>query len=90
MTNLIQYYYDYFLNEKNDGYFLLKSSIALKVLFWKYGRCIEDGSAVLFVNLPQDKKEKYIEQAKRFYSEPEQVHTASKVAYMLNLITSND
>lgn len=90
MQPLIQYYHDYFSNEKNDGYLLLKSSIALKVLLWKYGRCVDDGSAGLFVNLSEDKKQKYIGQAKRFYSEPEHIHIASKVAYMINLITSND
>ena len=88
MMPLIQYYVDYFNDENNNGFLLLKSSVCLNVLSYLHSKFIRDNEAVELKDLPQDKKEKYWELAKQYYSETDKRTQASKTCYVLELITS--
>ncbi len=88
MIELIRYYVDYFLDENNDGFLLLKSSVCLNLLNYHHRLFIRDNEAVELKDLPQDKKEKYWNLAKQYYSETDKRTQASVAAYTLELITS--
>ena len=89
MQPLIQYYYDYFINEKNDGYRLLVSSVCLKVLNGLYDRFIMDSIKPIEM-LDESLKLKYWEQAKKFYTGQQQQIRAMKAAYTLESITGKN
>lgn len=89
MTPLIQYYYDYFTNEKNDGYRLLCSSVCVNMLNGLYLCFMKDGIEPL-ENLPQERKEKLWSHAIKYYPEKEKRIRASKAGYVLELITAKN
>jgi hypothetical protein len=86
MQPLIQYYYDYFINEKNDGYSLLVSSVCLKICGGLYDRFIMDSIKPIEM-ITDTEKRIYWEQAKRFYSDETTRVKAMKACYVLVSIT---
>lgn len=89
-NELIQLYYDYFTNPKNDGWRLLGSSVCIIVLLELYKKFLDKKEIVSIEELPTDKKQIYWDMAGRFYQNPTYRIKASKAAYVLELITSNE
>ena len=86
---LIKYYYDYFINDKNDGWLLLKSSVCLILLNELYTTFTSEGITPIEA-LTEIEKKKYWEAACKMYDSKDVRITAAKAAYVLNLITSKD
>lgn len=89
MSPLIQYYYSYFMDENNDGYRLLCSSVCVNMLNGIYLCFIKEGIEPL-ESLPQEKKQMFWEQAIKYYPDTERRMRASRAAYVLTLITSTE
>lgn len=89
MSPLIRYYYDYFMDENNDGYRLLCSSVCVNMLNGIYLCFMKEGIEPL-ESLSQEKKEMFWEQAIKYYPDTERRIRASKAAYILTLITSTE
>lgn len=89
MTALIQYFYNYFIDEKNDGFLLLNGSVCLKVMNGLYDKFVLDSIKPIEM-LDEEQKQKYFTQSKRFYTErPKQIE-AMKAAYILESITGKN
>ncbi len=84
-------YVDYYNKHGEDKTydFCLKTGVALSVLCSLYERFVKEGIADM-ANLPQEKKEKFWIVACKYYPEMPERLKASKAAYVLSLITSND
>ena len=89
MQPLIQYYYDYFTDPKNDGYLLLCSSVALGRLNGLYDRFVMDSIKPIEM-IEEEEKKKYWQQALRFYPDTETRITAMKAAYTLVSLTGKN
>lgn len=89
MNPIIQYYYNYFIDEKNDGFNLLCSSVCLLILNGLYNRFVMDSIKPIEM-LDEEQKKRYWEQAKRFYSDKEKRIEAMKAAYTLESITGKE
>mgnify|MGYP001135315266 CR=1 FL=1 len=89
MTLLIQYYYNYFLDESKDGYKLLCSSVCLKLMNELYKKFMKEGIDSI-ESLPKEKKEKFWEHSGKYYQDKEKRIEAVKTAYVLQLITSTE
>lgn len=89
MTKLIQYYYDYFTEPKNDGYNLLVSSVALKILNGLYDKFVMDSIKPIEM-ISEEEKQKYWNQALRFYAGETKRIEAMKAAYVLVSITGKN
>jgi len=86
---LIRYYSDYFLDKNTkEPFTLLCSTVCLNLLCFHHTLFLRDGAAVEIKDLPQDKKEKYWDIAKKFQTETDKRIKASTAAYVLELITS--
>lgn len=72
-----------------DCWIVIKCSVPLILLHELYNRTIKEGG-IPIEGLSVDKKLKYYSIACKYYNEPELRIKASKAAYMLALITSND
>ncbi len=72
-----------------DGYMIIKLSVPYIMLFELYNKFVKDGVAKI-EDLPKEKKQKYWNIAKKYYSEEDKAIKASKAAYTLALITSTD
>lgn len=77
------------VKENKDGFLIIKSSVAVKVLCSLYERlilvdvpCIE--------SLTKEEKEKYWEIGKQFYELENDAIKASKATYMVALITNTN
>lgn len=80
----------YYLQDKGvDGYSLIKLDVPLKMLMHLYDR-FEMSEIRPIEIIEEDKKQRYWNIGKSFYENKEEVIRASKAAYMLSLITSND
>ena len=88
-NNLIIYYAEYFLNNK-DGFLLLGSGVAVQLLSRLYNRFISDGSAEPLDKISNEKLDKYKELGIRFQTEKYGMDKIMQSAYVLELITSND
>lgn len=86
--NLICWYGEYFINEKNDGFRLIKSKVCIELLSEMYEKFIRNKEAEPFEIINHEKKRKYYDTACKFYSEMEDRLKASKSCYVLELITS--
>lgn len=89
MEKLIQFFYDYFINEKNDGYLLLCSSVCLKICNGLYDKFILDSIKPIEM-IDEDLKKKYWEQAIRFYQHKPTRIKAMITAYTLEQITGKN
>jgi len=89
-NELIQFYYDYFTDSKNDGWRLIGSSVCVIVLLELYKKFLDNGEIVTIEELPEDKKKMFWDISCRFYQTIEQRIRASKASYVLSLITSNE
>ena len=89
-NELIQLYYDYFTNPKNDGWRLIGSSVCVVVLSELYKKFLDKGEIISIEELPEDKKKMFWDISGRFYETKEQRVRASKASYVLSLITSNE
>lgn len=88
-------YADYFnkLNEEGkDGYILLKSTVCIILLCELYKKFTSQTEEPItsLEDLPLDKKTKYWNIAKKYYTEIPDRIKASKCAYTLSLITSTE
>lgn len=72
-----------------DGFILLKSSVACKLLNELYNKFILDGIPPI-ESLPEDKKINYYNISKKHCEDKDYLIMVSKAAYVLNLITSNE
>ncbi len=89
---LIVWFADYFneLNSKGkDGYCIINGSVPCTLLSEKYSQFIKEGISPI-EKLTTEKKKKYFNIAKQYFTEKEEQIKASKAAYILDLITSND
>lgn len=89
MSPLLQYYHDYFSDETKDGYRLLCSSVCVNMLNGIYLAFMKEGIEPL-EDLSQDKKEKFWEQAIKYYPDTETRIRAAKAGYVLSLITATE
>lgn len=89
MNNLIQYYYNYFIDEKNDGYLLLVSSVCIKLLCGLYDKFVMDSIKPIEI-IEKPLQLKYWEQAKRFYPDEPTRIKAMRAAYILTCITGKN
>jgi len=86
MQLLINYYYNYFMDDTKDGYNLLCSSVCLIILNGLYNRFVMDSIKPIEI-LDEEQKKRYLEQAKRFYTDKDKRIKAMKAAYTLESIT---
>lgn len=89
MTQLVKYYYDYFIDENNDGYLLLCSSVCLRILNGLYDRFVMDSIKPIEM-LPLEQNKKYNQQALRFYQDKPTRYKAMITAYVLESITGKN
>lgn len=89
MNNLITFFYNYFIDEKNDGYLLLCSCVCLQVCNSLYDKFVMDSIKPIEM-LDEEQKQKYWEQAKRFYTDQNKRIQASRTAYVLESITGKN
>lgn len=75
--------------EKDSGYYLLKLTVPFKLLYDLYLKFMNDGLTPI-EQLPIEKKQKYFNISKKYYTEIKDQIKASKAAYTLDLITNND
>jgi len=88
--NLILWYVEYFNEEKNDGWRILCGKVNVSVLHELYLKFMKGNEVPPIENLELNKKQKYWDIAGKYYSEKEQRVRATKAAYVLSLITSNE
>ena len=86
MTKLINYYYNYFLNN-NNRYLLLKSCVCLSICEGLYKKFMADGLPPI-ESLDEVERELYLEKATDCYEDFFKIESATKAAYVLNLITA--
>ena len=86
---LIQFYADYFLNQK-DGFALLHNGVALKTLSSLYTRFLSEGDIVSIDQLPEPKKAKYEHLGLKYERDNYPKEKVMQSAYVLELITSTD
>lgn len=86
MQPLIQYYYNYFIDEKNDGYRLLISSVCLKICCGLYEKFVMDSIKPIEM-LDEETKQKYWDKAKEYYAGETKRIEAMKTIYVLHSIT---
>lgn len=89
MIHVIEFFHKYFSDENNDGYRLLNSSVCLTICEGLYTRFLKDGIEPI-EELPEERKRKLYNESIKYYSSKEQIVKASKTAYVLQLITSNE
>lgn len=89
MTQLIKYYYDYFIDENKNGYLLLSSAVCISICNGMYKKFMKDGIMPIEL-ISKEQKERLWEQAKIYYGDREQRILAMKAGYVLELITSKD
>lgn len=75
--------------EKDSGYFIIDGRVAMQLLNELYNQFMRDGIEPI-ESLPEERKKKYWMIAKKYYQEKEHAIMASKAAYVLDLITSNE
>ena len=73
-----------------SGYDLIKMSVPLTLMNDLYFKFMKDGGIEPIENLPKEKKQFYFDQSCKYYEFTEQRIKASKAAYVLDLITSNN
>lgn len=76
--------------EKDSGYFIIKGSVAMQLLVELYKQFLRDNDVKALEDLPVERKQKYWNIAKKYYTEKEHAILASKAAYTLDLISSNE
>lgn len=89
MKPLIQFFYDYFIDEKNDGYALLCSCICLQVCNGLYDKFVMDSIKPIEM-LDEEVKRKYWDISKRFYTDTNKRMQAARTAYVLESITGKN
>jgi len=89
MQPLIQFFYDYFIDEKKDGYLLLCSCVCLQVCNNLYDKFVMDSIKPIEM-LDDSINRKYFNQAKRFYTDKPKQLQAMKAAYVLESITGKN
>ena len=85
---LIQYYNDYFTDEKNNGFDLLCSTVCVMVLSELYERFVFNKEVPPIETLVIEQKKKYWEAAGKYWDDKDKRVKATKAAYTLALITS--
>lgn len=85
--NIISYYYNYFTNDDNDKFILLKSSVCLIVCNGLYNKFIKEGIPTL-ESLPLDKKTEYWKYACMYQPSTQKRIEASRTLYVLHLISA--
>ena len=90
MTLIREFYVPYFMDEDNDGYRLLCSSITVNILSSMYRKFVMDGDAAEIESLPKEKKEFYWKYAIEYYDTTEKRKMACEAAYALELITGKN
>lgn len=83
---------DYFNEQQENGgsgYMLIGLAVPLRLLYELYNTFIKDGIDPI-ENVSKDKKCKYFAIAQTFYTDTPTLIKASKAAYVLDLITSNE
>lgn len=79
------------LNSKSkDGFILLKSSVAIKLLNFAYKTLIQENEIIEIENIPVEKKSYYWNIAKRYYEQQNKCIEASKAAYALSWLTKTE
>jgi hypothetical protein len=84
-----QYFNDAEQKQKDSGYYLLGLKVPLQLLFNLYSNFLKDGITPI-EEIPQEQKQKYFNISKRYYTETKDQIKASKAAYTLDLLTSNE
>ncbi len=89
--NMAILYVDYYnkYGEEKTYDFVLRTKVALSVLNSLYDGFLKDGVPDLGT-LPEDKKKKFWDVACKYFTELPDRLKASKAAYVISLITSND
>lgn len=77
------------LKEKDSGYYLIGLAIPMKLLYGLYLKFITEEIPPI-ENIPTEQKQKYLTIAKKYYTDLKDQIKASKAAYVLSLITSNE
>ncbi len=75
--------------EKDSGYDIVKLNVPMRLLHDLYNKFLLDGMDGI-ETVSKEKKVKYFNIASKFYEELPDRIKASKAAYVLDLITSND
>lgn len=75
------------VEKKQDGYGIVKYDIVMSVFYSLYERSVEDKSMVPIEDIEKEKKQLYWTMAKNYYQEKEIAIKASKVIYVLSLLT---
>lgn len=75
--------------EKDSGYYLIRLAIPMKLLYELYLKFMRDGITPI-EEIPTDKKQKYFNISRKYYSDLKDQIRASKAAYTLDLLTSNE
>lgn len=93
IDKLIPLYTDHFFKQPDDSderFWHIGGYICRYILFVLYCRFINQGEAIRFEDLPQEKKEKYIRLSNIFYKDTDELQKirAARSAYILELITS--
>lgn len=71
------------------GYYVVGLFVPMKLLYDLYNKFMKDGIAPI-EEIPEDKKRKYFNIASVYYDQTPERIKASKAAYVLDLLTSND
>lgn len=75
--------------EKNSGYYLINLIVPMRLLFELYNKFMNDGITPI-ENIPTEQKQKYFNISRKYYNDLKDQIKASKAAYTLDLLTSNE
>lgn len=87
MTKLIEYYYNYFLGEKNNGFLLLCSGVCISIMSSMYNKWVNNLEIQGIELLPEEQKLKFWNLACKYQTESDKRIMASQAAYALELMT---
>lgn len=87
--NLIRYYADYFLNNK-EGFKILVSGVAINLLSNLYKKFLRGNEIIPIEQLPKERIDKYNEVALKYPHFKYEAEKISQSAYVLELITSTE